>query len=111
MFPQSLDYEYSKVKKPIYVRVRCPCCGMWTRLDNLRKENDIEECSTYSFGRARLLHVRKKNPSLCSFWIGHLRKVLSRLGFVEEVPYEYEPSKEVEYEYVKGKEEGYPYVT
>jgi hypothetical protein len=90
---------------------------MWTRLDNLRKENAIEEMATYSFGRARIVHVKRPNPSLREFWIKHLRNVLRKLGFIDE-PYvfqapteiNYQIPSEVRYAYVK-KEEGYPYGT
>jgi hypothetical protein len=62
---------------------------MWTRLDNLKREQPLfEECSTYSGGRAKLIYEKTVNPSLRAFWINHLKRVLLRLGF--EIPYESE---------------------
>jgi len=64
-----------------YVRVRCPCCGMWARLDNLKRDHVLyEECSTYSGGRASLFHSTKINPALQAFWINRLTYVLERMG-------------------------------
>jgi len=112
MFPQSVEYELPQGKKPIYVRVRCPCCGMWTRLDNLHRDHELfEESSCYSFGRKRICHLKKINPSLRQFWILRLKSVLVRLGLTEkEVPYEYDPSKALIYSYEPLKELSYAYV-
>jgi len=105
-----ITYEYQKPKKPMYVRVRCPVCGMWTRLDNLKRLHVLnEEMASYSGGRAKIIHIRKKNRGLRAFWIGTLKRVLARLGFeIEvEIPYEFKLGREVDYEYA---EKGYPYI-
>lgn len=100
----SLNYVYEKAKYAIakklslcYVRVRCPSCGMWTRLDNLKREQPLfEESTCYSSGDRGLFHDKKINPALKPFWIGHLKNVLARLG-VKEKPYDLE--KELVYAY------------
>jgi hypothetical protein len=90
----NLPYVIGKRIGLCYVRVRCPCCGMWTRLDNLKRDQPLfEESTTYSGGRDSngkgiLIHDKKTNPSLKAFWIIHLKRVLERLGF--EIPYEIE---------------------
>lgn len=73
-----------------YVRVRCPCCGMWTRMDNLKHDQPLcEESACYSRGDKGLFHKKKVNESLRSFWIAKLRLVLQQLGYGEK-PYEFE---------------------
>lgn len=106
----SISYVYEKAKKVVnaliarklslcYVRVRCPCCGMWTRLDNLKLDQPLfEESTTYSGGRAKLIHVKTVNESLRPFWINRLKLVLGRLGFeVVEKPYFLEVLKSYQY--------------
>ena len=110
----SLKYVYEKTKTAIgiaigrkmtlcYVRVRCPCCGMWTRLDNLKREQPLyEECTTYSGGRAMLVHDKKTNPSLKEFWIIHLKRILKRLG-VEAIEKPYSLEVALPYQYGYGR--------
>jgi hypothetical protein len=84
---------------------------MWTRLDNLNRSHVLfEEMSSYSGGRAKIIHIRKKNLSLRSFWIRKLLNVLKRLGFNVDIPipYDYESLGEVRYSYAK-EEKSYPY--
>jgi hypothetical protein len=79
----------AKVGTLCYVRVRCPCCGMWTRLDNLERDQPLlEESDCYSFGRANLYHNKKVNPDLKDYWIMKLKQTLKRLG--AEIPKEIE---------------------
>jgi len=104
----SLNYVYEKAKTVVarvigrkatlcYVRVRCPCCGMWTRLDNLKKDQPLfEESTCYSTGDKGLFHDRKINPELKPFWIMRLKAILARLGVVDkpysmefDTPYQY----------------------
>jgi len=85
---------------------------MWTRLDNLHRDHELfEESSCYSFGRKKICHVTKINPSLRQFWISRLKSVLVRLGLTEkEVTYEYLQAFSYVYDQSKAKELNYDYV-
>jgi len=119
----NLRYAFERLAKPLkpllarrvtlcYVRVRCPCCGMWARLDNVKRDQPLfEESTCYSSGDKGLFHKKVVNPSLRAFWINRLKLVLQRLGteilydYGLDVPYRYVPSrvygveKEVSYAY------------
>lgn len=118
-FQKLQPYPYVYQPSLMYVRVRCPTCGMWTRLENLKRDHVLnEEMSSYSGGRARIIHQRKINSALRDFWIKRLLYVLKRLGWTPEmfVPYVYEEAKSkpkeerVNYVYHQRREsESYPY--
>jgi len=73
-----------------YKRIRCPCCGMWTRLDNVTRDHILyEESTCYSTGDRGLFHTKIINElNLKPFWLMRLKYVLKRMGY-EEKPKSY----------------------
>jgi len=123
MEKMALTYDFVETR-PTYVRIRCTCCGMLTRLDNLEKDHRLlEQVDTYCGGRypgskrGIMRHIFRINKALQQFWINRLIEVLERLGYKIEkaietpMPYLYEEPREViEYE-LQEREESYPYAT
>jgi len=114
---QGYQYIKTAIVRKFGLRVRCPVCGMWAHLPNVKRDHVLyQELRTYSRGRARIENIAVLNEeNLKPFWIKRLQEVLIRMGWriERDVPYELEREdepgepkiKEVAYFYAKeGKE-------
>jgi len=94
---QVYELKEPELVKPTYVRVRCPCCGMLTRLGNVVRDHRLlEEVDTFCGGRypksknGIMRHLFKTNENLRGFWVKRLLRVLESLGYKIEYPKPYQ---------------------
>ncbi|MBA7540214.1 hypothetical protein ES705_32508 [subsurface metagenome] len=95
-----LQYQFLPLEKTImHVRMRCPCCGMWARLGNLKRDHILnDELTQYSGGRARIFSVRNINSGLTPFWVSRLRSVLARFDAIDDIAFSIERHVEIGYD-------------